>query len=68
MTVREFYEQSIKPLSTADRYELATMILGDIPPQAVVDYRENWSEEDLKDFTRAGWQRIESNAEYDYDG
>jgi hypothetical protein len=44
MTVQEIYEQSIKPLSTADRFQLATMVLGDIPPQAVVDYRADWTE------------------------
>jgi len=68
MTIKELYEQSIKPLSMTDRYQLATMILGDIPREAVVDYREEWSEEDLDDFTRASWKRIESNPEYEYDG
>ena len=37
MTVREIYEQAIKPLPAADRLRLATLILNDIPPQAVVD-------------------------------
>ena len=68
MTIQELYEQSIKPLSTADRYQLATMILGDIPPQAVVDYRDEWSDEDLKDFNRENWKRIETDPEYEYDG
>jgi len=68
MTIQELYEQSIKPLSTADRYQLATMILGDIPPQALVDYRDEWSDEDLKDFNRENWKRIETDPEYEYDG
>jgi len=68
MTVRELYEQAIRPLSPADRYQLATMILGDIPPEAVVDYREDWSAEDLQDFSRSNWNRIESAPGYEYDG
>jgi protoheme ferro-lyase len=68
MTVKELYDQSIKPLSTTDRYQLATMILSEIPVQAVVDYREEWSEEDLREFTRSSWARIESDPEYEHDG
>ena len=67
MTIREFYEQSIKSLPPADRYELATIILGEIPRQAIVDYREEWSDEDLKDFTRSSWRRVESEAGYEHD-
>ena len=68
MTVRELYEQSIRQLSAADRYELATIILGEISRHAVIDYQDHWTEEDLKDFTRHSWSRIEVNPEYDYDG
>ncbi len=68
MTIKELYEQSIKPLPATDRYQLATMILGDIPAHSVVDYSDEWSDEDLKEFTRHSWQRIESNPEYRYDG
>jgi hypothetical protein len=35
----------------SERLKLATMILNDIPPQAVVDYSEEWSEEDMRDLT-----------------
>ncbi len=55
MPVQEFYEQSILPLAVADRLRLASLILADIPPQAVVDYNENWSDEDYEDFTRSSW-------------
>jgi hypothetical protein len=68
MTVRELYEQSIKPLAPAQRYELATIILGDIPPQSIVDYSEEWSEEDMRDFMQHNWKRIESNSDFEYDG
>jgi len=40
MSVQELYENSIKSLPAADRYQLATIILSEIPPQAVGDYRD----------------------------
>jgi hypothetical protein len=60
MTVDQIYEQTIKPLSMADRLRLAALILNDIPPHAVVDYNDEWSEEDLCDFRRASWEHIDT--------
>jgi hypothetical protein len=45
------YENSIKPLPIAARLQLATRILNDIPPQALVDFRMDWSDEDQSDVT-----------------
>jgi hypothetical protein len=59
MTVNEIYQQSIKSLPTVDRLQLARMILNDIPAQSFVDYDDAWSDEDLRDFTQANWQRAE---------
>lgn len=59
MTIREFYDREVKALPAGDRFALATMILNDIPAGAVVDEREDWSDEDLRDFAQAGWKRIE---------
>ena len=58
MTVNQIYEQTIRPLSMADRLRLAALILNDIPPHAVVDYSDEWSEEDLRDFRQASWELI----------
>ena len=63
MTVHELYEQSIRGLPAADRLQLATLILGDIPPKSVVDYRDDWTEEDLEDFSRASFAHIAGNLE-----
>lgn len=52
MTTQQLYDKNIKDMPIAERLKLATMILNDIPPQSVVDYRTVWSEEDLQDFTR----------------
>lgn len=51
MTVKEIYNQMVKPLPSSERFELATLILNDIPPLAVVDYSEEWTEEDMRDLT-----------------
>jgi hypothetical protein len=60
MTVNQLYEQTIKPLSPAERLRLATLILNGIPPQSVVDYSDEWSEEDMRDMTKATWDHIDS--------
>jgi hypothetical protein len=50
-TVEAIYDQVVKPLPPSERLKLATLILNDIPPQAVVDYSEEWTEEDYRDFS-----------------
>jgi len=60
MTAEGVYNQVIKPLPPPERLKLATIILNNIPSEAVVDYSEEWSEEDLRDATlwslrRATW-------------
>ncbi len=49
MTIEEIYNQSIKPLSPSERFRLATLILSEIPPQCVVDVRDAWDDEDMRD-------------------
>ena len=50
-TAEEVYSQVVKTLPPSERFKLATMILNDIPPRAVVDYSEEWTEEDMRDLT-----------------
>ncbi len=61
MTLHEIYQQSIKPLPTVDRLQLARMILNDIPAELLIDFQDSWSDEDLRDFTQAGWQHIDES-------
>ena len=37
-----------------------------IPSEAVLDYNENWSDEDLQDFTRSTWLRAPADAEAEH--
>jgi hypothetical protein len=49
MTIEEIYDEAIKPLPPSERFRLATLILNEIPPQSVVDIRDAWNEEDMKE-------------------
>ena len=57
MIAEEIYSQVVKPLPPSERLKLATMILNDIPPHAVVDYSEEWTEEDMRDVTLYSFRR-----------
>jgi len=56
-TAEAIYNQFVKPLPPSERLKLATLILNDIPPQAVVDYSEEWTEEDMRDATLYSFRR-----------
>ncbi len=63
MTVEEIYDHSIKLLPPTDRLRLATLILSRMEPERMVDYSDEWSEEDYTDFSRAGWELINTRME-----
>ena len=65
MTIQEMYEQSIKPLPAPDRLRLAALILNEIAPESVVDYSDEWSEEDLRDVTLHSLRRAAESLEDD---
>ena len=41
------------------------IILSDIPPRSVIDYSEEWTDEDLADFTKQGWANLEEQESFD---
>ena len=47
-TAAQLYEESVKPLPPSERVKLATLILNDIAPESVVDYDDDWTDEQLK--------------------
>jgi hypothetical protein len=51
MTIEEIYDEAIKPLPPSERFRLATLILNEIPPQSVVDVRDDWDGQDTRDVT-----------------
>jgi hypothetical protein len=50
-SLEEIYTDVVKPLPLPERFKLAQMILNDISPRAIVDYSEEWTEEDMRDIT-----------------
>jgi hypothetical protein len=70
MTVAEVYNSAIKPLPMGDRLKLAAMILNDMSPQAVVEYQDAWSDDDLREFSTTTWKQspADSDGEGDAQG
>jgi len=55
---QDFYSKAIKSLSAPERLDLATLLLQSIPREAVVDYSDEWTEEDLREFSAHCRNRI----------
>jgi hypothetical protein len=51
MADKEIYDEHIKPLPQSERFRLTTLILNEIPPQSVVDVRDDWDGQDMRDVT-----------------
>ena len=69
-TAETIYSQMVKSMPSSERLKLATLILNDIPPQSVVDYSEEWSEQDIRDLTIYSLQYAARSfgEEEEYDG
>ena len=59
-TAQEVYVSTVQSLPTSERLNLAKLILNDIPPESMVDYSTEWTDEDLEDFSRSGMNLIEN--------
>ena len=64
MTATEIYERDVRSLPPSERLRLATLILNEIPPQSMADYKTEWSDQDLADFARQNWARAEAAEEH----
>jgi hypothetical protein len=49
IAIEEIYDETNKPLPPSERLRLATLIVSEIPPQSVVDIRDAWNEQDMRD-------------------
>lgn len=61
MTLEQFYDNQVSHLSRTEQFQLATLILMKIPPESIVNYSEEWSEEDMRDATRYSLERASSS-------
>ena len=53
MSAREIYDRTIRQLPPVERLQLASLILDDLAASsgAGLDFRDDWSEEDVADLT-----------------
>jgi hypothetical protein len=59
MTIEQLYEETIRRLPVGERIRLASLIMWDSAGEGKLDYSEEWSEDDLHEFSAAGWELIE---------
>lgn len=57
-TLQQIYEETKRALTPFELFQLATLLLNDIPPRSFVDYSTEWSDRDLSDFRRSGEQHL----------
>jgi hypothetical protein len=57
-TAEELYETTVKPMLASERLKLATRILNDIPPTSVLDYSDEWTEQDLRQLSDESVRRF----------
>ena len=63
MSIIELYERDVKNRPANERLQLAAMILKEIAPLTLpseMDVNDEWTAADLEDFTKSGWQIIDS--------
>ena len=54
--VESTYNDVVKTLSSSQRLELAARLLNGVVSENVVDERDEWSDEDLRDFSAASFR------------
>ncbi|MBI2759897.1 MAG: hypothetical protein HYX51_00525 [Chloroflexi bacterium] len=59
MSIQQLYDETIRALPVDERIRLASLIMWESAGTGNLDYREEWSDEDLREFTAAGWKLIE---------
>ncbi len=59
MTIEELYKAA-EPLPAREKLQLARRLLSDIPSESIVDYRDSWSEEDIREATLHSLRHAES--------
>ena len=59
MTVEQIYEETIRPLPAGDQIQLALRIMREHAGTGRLDYSEEWTDDDLREFAAAGQALIE---------
>ena len=61
-TAQTVYE-AVKNLPTLERIKLAGLLISDVSPRDIVDRRDDWTDEDLRDFSNASFAHMEKRFE-----
>jgi hypothetical protein len=62
------FETTVKNLPPFERLRLASMILDDLTRSGgKIDYSDEWTEEDMRDFTAASMRRFEEQEQAESD-
>lgn len=59
MTVEQIYEETIRILPAGDQLQLASLIMRENAGSGRLDHSEEWSDDDLREFSGAGQKLIE---------
>ena len=59
MRIEQLYEEAIRPLPVGERIRLASLIMWEHAGTGRLDYSEDWTDDDLREFSAAGWELIE---------
>ncbi len=58
ITADELYEKSVRSMPASERIKLATRLLNDIESASILDYSDEWTEEDLRELTANSVRRF----------
>jgi hypothetical protein len=67
MTVEQIYEQTIRALPAGDQIRLASLIMWQFAGTGNLDYSEEWTDDDLREFAAAGQELIERRLRHEED-
>jgi hypothetical protein len=62
-TAETVYREVVGVMPLPEQLRLATMVLNHIPPEAIVDCSEEWTEEDYRDFSAASHAHVSRRLE-----
>ena len=61
-TAQTVYE-AVRNLPTLERIKLAGLLISDVSSRDIVDRRDDWTDEDLRDFSNASFASMEKRFE-----
>jgi hypothetical protein len=57
MTAKDVYENSVRSLSASEQLKLAALIMNELKSHTIIDFRDEWSDEDMREATLHSFER-----------